>query len=92
MCEFVDKDGYPLDVGDEIEYWGTEKEWIVAKVLTVETVRRMVHARNDNGDYGRVPESKTKILVEVDGKRNPTRGNYGGRVKLSKSENIRKVI
>lgn len=91
MCEFVDQSGKPLDVGDEIEFWGTEKEWIIAKVLTVETVRKMVRARNDNGDWGWVAESKTKVLVQPDRKRNPTRSYGSNAVKLSKSANIRKV-
>lgn len=92
MCEFVDQSGNPLDVGDEIEFWGTEKEWIVSKVLAIETVRKMVRARNDNGDYGWVNESKTKILVQPDRHRNPTRSHSYNAVKLSKSANIRKVI
>lgn len=92
MCEFLDKDGNALEVGDEIEYWGTEKEWIISKVLTIETVRQMVRRKNDNDDWGWVTESKTKILVQPDPNRNPTRKHSYNGVKLSKSANIRKVI
>lgn len=91
MCEFVDQGGNVLDVGDEIEFWGTEKEWIIAKVLRIETVRKMVRARNDNGDWGWVTESKTKILAQPDRKRNPTRPYGSNAVKLGKPENIRKI-
>lgn len=91
MCEFVDMNGKPLEVGDEIEYWGTEREWIVAKVLEIQTVRKMVDKRDDADNSIRVPESKTKILVEVDPRKNPSRPYYASRVKLSKSANIRKI-
>lgn len=92
MCEFVDMNGKPLEVDDEIEYWGTEREWIIAKVLEIQTVRTMVYKRDEADNSIRVPESKTKILVEVDPRKNPSRGYHMSRIKLQKSANIRKVV
>lgn len=91
MCEFLDQNGVPLEVGDEIEYWGTERQWIIAKVVTIESERGQHRAKNDDGEWGWFTETRKKIFVQPDTKKNPTR-RYSNVVRLTKSANIRKVI
>lgn len=93
MIEFLDQNGVPLEIGDEIEYWSSSyKDWLKAKVVTIEATRRNERARNDLGDWAYIPTTKVKIKVaKWDETYKSYRDGYD-LMNLRKSAVIRKVV
>lgn len=90
MCEFYDRDGVQLGAGDKVEFWGVELDWIPATILAIEFVEKMDYVPNDSGGSDLKPVKKMKIKVQPTNRHG---SRYGGNaVKLSKPDNIRKVI
>lgn len=90
--EFLDQNGTPLEIGDEIEYWSpSNKDWLKAKVAVIEAKRQYEHVNDGAGGWKMEPVTKIKIKVQ---KWNSGYNQFMSYdlLNLRKSETIRKVF